>query len=278
MVRLLAVDIDGTLLDSNYQLPERNREALVAAHQAGIEVVLVTGRRYTFALPVAEKIPFPHVLITSNGALIKSRSGQSYVRRLLPWAVAAQAIELTRPWRGYTMLAFDVEGEGQIVMESLENRTNLFLSWYARNQQYVRFQPLEEALGGDSPKDPLQVMYSGPLDVLTQVEQALLAASFRDEFKLLKTFYEARDLGILDLIHPACSKGAALAEWAGRRGYSRDQVMAVGDNFNDLEMLEFAGVPVVMGNAVEELKGDGRHITLDNDSAGLAVAIERWAL
>ena len=273
-IRLLAVDIDGTLLDSRYQLAARNREALLAAHRAGIEVVLVTGRRFTFALPVAEQIPFDHVLITSNGALIKSRSGQSFCRQLLPREVARRALEWTRRWRGYTLLAFDVEGEGQILIESLENRTDMFLSWYERNKQYVRFQPLEQALT----TDPLQVMYSGPLDRLSEIEQALLAAPFRDEFKLLKTFYEARDLGIVDLIRRGCSKGAALAEWTQRRGFTRDQVMAVGDNFNDLEMLEFAGVPVVMGNAVPELKSNGRHVTLDNDSAGLAEAIERWAL
>ncbi len=273
-IRLIAVDIDGTLLDSQYKIPPRNIEALVAAHQAGIEVVLVTGRRFTFALPVAEQIPFPHVLITSNGALIKSRSGQTYLRHLLPKETAARALESTLEWRDYTMLAFDVESEGQIILESLEKRTKLFMSWFERNKQYARFQKLEEALT----TDPLQVMYSGPLDVLSAVEQSLLAAPFADEFKLLKTFYEDRDLGILDLIHPACSKGVALSEWAERRGYSRGEVMAVGDNFNDLEMLEFAGVPVVMGNASEEMKASYSLVTLDNDSAGLAVAIERWAL
>lgn len=273
-VRLLAVDIDGTLLDSYYQIPARNLQALVAAHESGIEVVLVTGRRFTFALPVAEQIPFDHVLICSNGAVIKSRSGQSFCRHLLPRETAAQAIAWTCDWRDYTMLAFDVEGEGEIVIESLQNRTDRFLAWYERNSRYVRFQPLEEALT----TDPLQVMYSGPVAVLSGIEQSLLAAPFCEDFKLLKTFYEARDLGIVDLINKGCSKGAALAEWVQRRGFTRDRVMAVGDNFNDLEMLEFAGVPVVMGNAVPELKSDGRRVTLDNDSAGLALAIEQWAL
>ena len=274
MIRLLAVDIDGTLLDSRAQLPERNKAALQAAHRAGIEVALVTGRRYPFALPIAEQLGFEHVLIASNGAVIKSTGGRSYVRHLLARSTAERAIAHTRPWRTFTMLAFDIEGKGQIVMETLDNRTPGFLKWYEKNAAFVVLQPLETALTSD----PLQVMYSGPLVVMREIAAALDEAPFRADFQLTKTFYEVRDLGIMDLIHPACSKGSGLKEWAERCGIPREQVMAVGDNFNDLEMLEYAGVPVVMGNAVPELQGDGRRVTLDNDSAGLAVAIERWAL
>lgn len=274
MVKMLAVDIDGTLLDSKAQLPERNRSALTAAHEAGIEVVLVTGRRYPFALPIAQKLPFETVLIASNGAVIKSSDGRSYVQNLLPHGVARQAIGLTRAWRTFTMLAFDVEGEGQIIMESLDNRTPGFVSWYERNKAVVRFEALETALTSD----PLQVMYSGPLKEMREIAAALDTAPFRSEFQLTKTFYEARDLGIMDLIHPSCSKGSGLKNWAEYRGIPREQIMAVGDNFNDREMLEYAGTPVVMGNAVPELQGDGWRVTLDNDNAGLAVAIEQWAL
>jgi Cof subfamily protein (haloacid dehalogenase superfamily) len=274
MIRLLAVDIDGTLLDSQARLPDRNRDALRAAHQAGIAVALVTGRRYPFALPIAEQLGFEHVLIASNGAVIKSTGGQSFVRHLLARDTAARAIAYTRAWRTFTMLAFDIEGKGQIVMENLENRTPGFLRWYEKNAAFVVLQPLEGALTSD----PLQVMFSGPLKEMREIAAALDQAPFRSDFQLTKTFYEARDLGIMDLIHPSCSKGNGLKEWAERLGVPREQVMAVGDNLNDLEMLEYAGVPVVMGNAVPELRGDGRRETLDNDSAGLAVAIERWAL
>lgn len=274
MIKLIAVDIDGTLLDSNAKLPERNKLALQAAHQAGIEVALVTGRRYPFALPIARQLEFDHMLIASNGAVIKSTSGQSYVRHLLPQATAARALDLTRAWRTFTMLAFDIEGRGQIVMENLENRTPGFLRWYEKNAAFVEIKTLEEALTSD----PLQVMYSGPVAVMREIAAALDAAPFRADFQLTKTFYEARDLGIMDLIHPSCSKGSGLKEWAERLGIPREQVMAVGDNFNDIEMLEYAGVPVVMGNAVPELRANGWHVTTDCDAAGLAEAIERWAL
>ena len=82
---------------------------------------------------------------------------------------------------------------------------------------------------------------------------------------LAVTEYESRDFSLVDVNRAGCTKGTTLAEWAARQGLTRDEVMAVGDNFNDREMLEYAGVPVVMGNAVDELKGLGWPVTLDND-------------
>ena len=285
-VRLLALDIDGTLLDTRYQLPPRNREALEAAHRAGVEIVLVTGRRYAFALPVAELLPFDLVLMASNGAVIRSRSGQPYERFLLPVPVAASILDLTRPWLDYALLAYDVEGEGQLVIESMGKRTPNFLSWLERNRRFVDFAPLEATLAARGagqpparePEEPLQVMYSGTVEVVREIERALDGASFRGRFQMLKTEYLDRDLSILDAIHPGCSKGRALEAWARRRGFARGEVMAIGDNFNDREMLEYAGVAVVMGNAVDELKNNGWNTTAHCDQAGVADAIERWVL
>ena len=277
-IRLLAIDIDGTLLDTHSQLPRRNASALEAAHRAGVEVVLVTGRWFAFALPVAQLLPFELVMITSNGALVKSRSGESYCRDLLARETAARTLEWTRHWRDYTLLSYDVDGSGQLVLERLEKRTPKFLAWLESNRQFVSFAPLEETLEARAPEEPLQVMYSGPVEVLRQIESRLLDSPFRAEFCLLKTEYVTKDLSILDVINRRCSKGHALQAWAQRQGCSREEVMAIGDNFNDREMLEFAGRPVVMGNAVAELKSNGWQVTAHCDQAGVAHAVERWIL
>src|SRR5271167_4246146 len=97
-VRLIALDIDGTLLDSRWQLPEANRAAIAAASSRGIEVALVTGRRYDFALPIARQIDAPLTMIVSNGAVIRTHNGQTHVRHMLPRTTAARVLELTRPW------------------------------------------------------------------------------------------------------------------------------------------------------------------------------------
>lgn len=276
-IRLLAIDVDGTLLDSKAQLPPRNRAALEAAHRAGVEVVLVTGRRFSFALPVAQLLPFDVVMITSNGALIKSSRGESYERQLLSIETAAHALQSTRQWRDYTMLAYDVDGPGQLVLEGVGKRTPSFQAWLERNRQFVIYAPLEQTLAARA-EQPLQVMFSGPLGVSRQIERLLLSLPESADFKLFKTEYESRDLSIVDIVNPRCSKGNALKTWVERQGYRREEVMAVGDNFNDREMLEFAGVPVVMGNAVGELLQNGWKVTGHCDDAGLAEAIDRWIL
>ena len=92
---------------------------------------------------------------------------------------------------------------------------------------------------------------------------------------MLKTEYAARDLSIVDVLNQGCSKGHALERWAGHRGIPRKEVMAIGDNYNDIEMLAFAGVPFIMGNAAPELHREGWMVTLPNDQSGVAAAIEK---
>lgn len=113
---------------------------------------------------------------------------------------------------------------------------------------------------------------------MREAEAALRNVPFGQEFALAVTVYEAKDFSMIDVIHPSVSKGAALAEWAGLRGIAPLEILAIGDNHNDLEMLSFAGVPVVMGNSVPELKIRGWAITGSNDEDGVAAAIEQYAL
>jgi len=105
--------------------------------------------------------------------------------------------------------------------------------------------------------------------------RSLPAAS---RFSVNLTEYESRDVLFVDVLAAGCTKGATLADWARSRGYARDEVMAIGDNLNDREMLEASGVPVVMGNAVPALLDRGWAVTASNDDAGVAAAIHRFVL
>jgi len=274
-VRLIALDIDGTLLDSHWQLPEANREAIAAATRRGIEVALVTGRRYNFALPIALQIEAPLTMIVSNGAVIRTQDGETHVRHMLPRATAARVLELTRPWRDCSGVVFDRSQENQIVVESLNADDPIRTAYYTRNREFLGLaNPLESCLT----EDPIQVMLSGNVARMRDAEVALRRASFTAEFALAVTVYETRNFSMIDVINPVCSKGSALAEWAALRGVAREDVLAIGDNHNDLDMLTFAGIPVVMGNGVAELKGFGWHETSSNDEGGVAAAIEHFAL
>jgi Cof subfamily protein (haloacid dehalogenase superfamily) len=279
-VRLIALDIDGTLLDSRWNLPEANRSAIAEATRRGIEVVLVTGRRYDFAFPIAHKIGSPVTMIVSNGALIRTEDGKTHLRHLLPRQIAAKVLEIIRPWRDGTAVIFDRPQENQVMLEHLDTDDPIRAGYYARNRAFLALaNPLETCLI----EDPIQVMLTGKVQPMQEAEDTLRASqvsgkrALAGEFRVATTVYPARDFAMIDVINPACSKGSSLAEWARIRGVAREEIMAIGDNHNDLEMLEFAGIPVVMGNSVPELKNFGWHQTASNDENGVAAAIEQFA-
>jgi len=274
-VRLIALDIDGTLLDSQWKLPEANRCAIAEATRRGIEVALVTGRRYDFAMPIARKIDAPLTMIVSNGALIRTHDGGTHLRHLLPRETAARVLEITKPWRDGAGVVFDRPRENQVILEILDTDDPIRSAYYARNKEFLaQAVPLESCLT----EDPLQVMFSGKVAPMQDAEAVLRAAQTPENFGIASTVYQSRDFGMIDVIHPRCSKGSSLKEWATLRGLAREEVMAIGDNHNDMEMLSFAGVAVVMGNCVPELRAFGWHETCSNDENGVAVAIEQFAL
>jgi Cof subfamily protein (haloacid dehalogenase superfamily) len=273
-VKLIALDIDGTLLDSRWTLPEANRSAIAEATRRGIEVALVTGRRYDFALPIAVQLGVPLTMIVGNGALIRTQDGKTHLRHLLPRETAARVLEMTKLWRDGAAVIFDRPRENQVMLEVVATDDPIRSAYYARNREFVgQAVPLENCLT----EDPLQVMLCGKVAPMRDAEAVLLGPQ-EGEFKVASTVYESRDFAMIDVLHPRCSKGAALAEWAALRGLAREEVMAIGDNHNDLEMLSFAGIPVVMGNCVAALRNFGWHETASNDDNGVAAAIEQFAL
>jgi len=127
-------------------------------------------------------------------------------------------------------------------------------------------------------EDPIQVMFNGSVEPMRALLAALRAMPIADRFSVAITEYELRDFSLVDVNGPGCSKGTTLARWATSRGVTSNEVMAVGDNLNDVEMLDFAGTAVVMGNATDALKARGYRLTGTNDEGGLAAAIRLFAL
>src|SRR5450759_4554404 len=119
-VRLIALDIDGTLLDCRSQLPDINRRAVVDAAARGIEIVLVTGRRYDFAMPIARQIPCPLTMIVNNGAMVKSSSGVTHHRHMLPRGIASRVHEAASEFRDLASVCFDRERENQLIFERID--------------------------------------------------------------------------------------------------------------------------------------------------------------
>ena len=268
-IRLIAVDIDGTLLNPQFQISDTDLSALRSAHRQGIEVILVTGRRHTFALPIAQQLGFDLWLICSNGAVTRSLSGETFHRDLLPQQTCRDLCGAMQEFRGQTVLTFDKDGRGAIVLEHMQELEGSIRHWLQKNIEYIEFVvPIENALT----TDPVQAMFCGPVALMHQALQVLEGCGL--PVTVLRTEYPGRDLSIVDVLNADCSKGHALERWANHRGITREQVMAVGDNYNDIEMLAFAGHSFIMENASQELRGRGWTETRSNAENGVAAAVE----
>jgi Cof subfamily protein (haloacid dehalogenase superfamily) len=273
VIRLIGIDVDGTLLDSRGHLPEANRAAIHEAVMAGIHVALVTGRSYPFARPIADPLPDSVTLIVSSGAVERSMDGAVLARRLLDRRTAEGVLAATHPYRDHAALIFDRDEANQIVFETMNWEHPGRKHYWLRNQHLIgQVVPLEHALV----EDPIEVMFNGAAAAMRSLADSLRRDA-RD-FAVSLTEYAHRDFSLVDITAPGATKGRALAWRAAQLGLGRDEVMAVGDNFNDLEMLEYAGTAVVMANAVEGLKRRTWHVTAHQDECGLAAAIRQFAL
>ena len=182
---------------------------------------------------------------------------------------------------GTSVFTFDKRGRGELVLESLERLHQWGAVWGEANLPWIEeVSPLEKAFStGEAPiQAPIQAMMCGTVNEMKAAEEHLAASGFLGRVEMHRTEYADRDLSILDLLPPGCSKGVALERLAARRGFSPPEVMAIGDNWNDLEMLRWAGQPVLMGNASPELMEialhEGWRVTATNDEDGVALVLE----
>lgn len=278
-VRLVAIDMDGTLLPSDMQaLRPRTARALCAAQEAGVTIAVATGRRMAYTVPLIDSIGLraDTPLITSNGAVTRTLAGQPIDRCHMESHVARNLCGLLRPF-GALVFTFDRPGHGELVLEDLEQVHGRIAVWVETNRNAIEvFKPLESAFNNG--EDPIQGMVTGPLSRMRDAEKALKASEWSTACESVRTEYPARDVSILDLLPRGVSKGWALEQLAARLGVDRRETMAIGDNWNDLAMLEWAGQSVIMGNAAGELralaKTRGWKQAPTNDQDGVAVVLE----
>jgi Cof subfamily protein (haloacid dehalogenase superfamily) len=275
----VAIDMDGTLLPTFMQkISGRNAKALRAAQAAGITVAIATGRRTAYTAPLLEGLGLraDTPLITSNGAVIRTLGGEPIDRCQLEARVARGLCGLLRQF-GALVFTFDRPGRGELVLEDMEQAHGRISLWIEANRNAIEeVNPLELALKDG--EDPIQGMVTGGLDKMRLAENALKASQWSAHCECVRTEYPARDLSILDLLSKGVSKGWALERLAGRLGVDRKETMAIGDNWNDLDMLEWAGQGVMMGNAASELRSmakmRGWKQAPPNDQDGVAVVLD----
>jgi Cof subfamily protein (haloacid dehalogenase superfamily) len=278
-VRLVAIDMDGTLLPNLAPvISPRTARALRAAQAVGITVVIATGRRTAYTLPLLDGLCLraDTPLITSNGAVTRTLGGQPIDRCQLEARVARGLCGLLRQF-GAMVFTFDKPVRGEVVLEDLDQAHGRIALWVEANREAIEVvKPLENALKDG--EDPIQGMVAGGLSRMKEAEEALKASEWSGSCECVRTEYPARDLSILDLLAVGVSKGWALERLAGRLGVDRKETMAIGDNWNDVDMLEWAAQGVMMGNAARELrtmaKMRGWKQAPPNDQDGVAVVLE----
>lgn len=275
MIKLLALDIDGTLLTPYGEITPRNSAAITHARQSGVQIVLVTGRRFNSAREVARRIGVGAPLISHNGALTKNvETLETLDYHPLDVEDARAIIGFGRECGVDMVCCDDPDGLGMMVIEGISDKNKSMHGYLNKYQDSVSVvSDLLEYVD----HAPIQIMFSGGCEPMDDFALRL-KMGIGDRIQLFKTRYRSADLTILDALGAAASKGASLESIAKRHNVSREEVMAVGDNHNDLTMLRYAGLGVVMANAEEELKHMGFELTLSNEEDGVAEAIERHIL
>jgi len=278
--RVLALDLDGTLLGRDKSISHRNGQAVKAARAAGVRLVLVTGRRYPATRPFAQKLGEDIPLVLHNGGLIIE--GRKVVRCLpLSRAVAQLAIQLGRARGAEPVVHCGHEGQGKLLVERMPP-TERALEMYLR-KAHADVQVVDDVLRALPEEDPIQVMFGGSIERMEPLLGALSSGlevgdrpgSGGGRARLERTVYPEQGVEIIDVLSPSVGKAEAMRFVCSRFGLTPADALAIGDNWNDAEMLLEAGRGLVMGNADEGLHRLGLPVLPGNDADGVAVGIER---
>lgn len=282
-IRLLALDLDGTLLNHRGQISERNRLAIDRARERDVRVAVVTGRRFRDSRPIALELGLDVPLIAHNGALTKHALTLETVAILpLPLDAAKDALKIGRAAGADALLSDDHQGLGTLVFDHLSGNNaavHKYVAWARQihgDEDGRNAVQQVESLETYMDHEPVHLAFSGGCERMDQLED-LLRYELGERVKILCTKYPAQDFTLLDILHPAASKGAGVAAVAAELEIDAEEIMAIGDNYNDLEMLLLAGTGVVMANAPLSMRElSGLFPTASNEEDGVALAIEHF--
>lgn len=269
--KLLALDIDGTVLNEKGELTARVRSAVARAKQAGMMVTLATGRNYRAALPVAEALEITAPLITHNGGLVISPvTGQVLLHRPLERSVAVQSVRILQRM-GFTVYANRYSATEPDLFFEQSPAVPELTCMMGRRPEFTR--QVFDLPGTVASIEPLKVL---TIDRTEAIEAAaeLLKLRVGGEFHVLVTT-EHSGYSLLEVAPKGVSKATGLDRLTALNSVLPAEVMAFGDNWNDVEMLQFAGLGVAMGNAVDGLKSVADAVTASNQEDGVAVFLEQ---
>jgi len=262
-IKLVVSDMDDTLLNEHDELSERTIAAIRAAKAAGVQVTLATGRMFQSTKVFADKLELKLPLITYNGALIRTSGGEELFAQPLEAEVAGDVLSLFRE-NGWYVQTY--------INDILYVKEYTDESGYYERLTKIKASPLGEEVF--QRKD-------GLLKILALSHEEAQMSNIRETVRgqFGQRLYVANSKSCyLEITHPAVNKGRALALLAQHLGIRPEQIMAVGDGTNDIDMLRYAGLGVAMGNAKPDVQAAANVVTATNREDGLAQAIEKYVL
>ena len=262
-IKLVAVDMDDTLLDGTLRVSPRTCEAIGKAQEQGVVVTIATGRMFISALPFAEQLNIQAPLITYNGGMVRYPISKEMVfHKTIEEDVAGKVVALFHQ-QGWYLQSY-MNDELYVVERCEKART------------YEKLANVEAVAVGDE----FYSMKHKPTKMLTIAEpyeiqeiQRIINREFSGDI-----FTATSKPHYLELTHPSVNKGSALAALARTLAISREEIMAIGDSDNDYPMIEYAGFGVAMGNASDRVRGIAQAVTAHHNAHGVAEAIEKYVL
>lgn len=263
-IKLVAIDLDDTLLDSGLQIAPECAEAIQAVRDKGVLVTLATGRMHRSALPYARQLNMDLPLITYQGALVKSAfSSEVIYYQPLPHRQAGEIIEFFKT-RGLHCHAYS---DNDLFMESLTPEGR-----YYEDLAGIKAVMVDDLARTVREQDALKIM-------AIIRDQELLLSLYMELTTQYKELHITRSKPIfIETMALQANKGLALQVVARHYGVDREEVLAIGDSYNDLDMIKWAGVGIAMANARPEVQAEADFITASNDEQGVAEALRKYVL
>lgn len=263
MIKMIALDLDGTTLNSDHKLAEETKAALQEAMAQGVIVTIATGRMLRAAKPFAEELGIRGPIITYNGSLIAdAESGEKIKEFRLDFDIARRLLQIAREKDVLVQTYID----DMLVVDKL----CAAIAGYCRvcNVPAKAVGRIEDYWQSA----PTKLLYVADAEILAPIWQEL-KAEFGDSVYITKSapFF-------LEIINPAANKGAGVRSLAEHYGIAKDEIMVCGDSLNDMELFDAAGLKIAMGNAEQALKDKADFITLTNDEHGVAYAVKKFVL
>ncbi|MGZ9582928.1 Cof-type HAD-IIB family hydrolase [Paenibacillus marinisediminis] len=263
-IQIVAIDMDGTLLHDDHTLSKRNADTIRQVAEAGVEIVLCTGRSPSSTLPYLDELGLEGIVITHNGAATVASKSR---KELNLFELQGQDLDRYMDYCRKHQIHFDVNTAFDLYVDSLEVLTSEVLHIYSQFLIKPKLFP-----GWDQLQEPaLKLTMSGEKDKIDEIEAEMNLWDHKLHFIRSGDYF-------IDVMHPEATKGNALMNLAEQQQVPRENILAIGNYYNDVTMIQYAGIGVAMDNSPLDVKAAADDVTLSNNEDGVHAALQKYIL